>query len=204
MYYQNEPGIYVYERERFLIVGEYYYDSRIVATHYPTLEDFFYCHNERDIKNRCGYHIGDNKCQEMIDCRPKKRCGTVYYYDKKYCHKVNCREHDNSIPAYAVYDQDGNLYTPDRLIGLWRKRIQERRKQFHYPKRSKRAWGHFRKIRTLQERKWAHAWDDEEFAPKIRAARQGKNLPDAWDDYSAHNDKCWKTQSKRRRQWKPK
>ena len=55
-----------------------------------------------------------------------------------------------------------------------------------------------------QERKWAHAWDDEEFAPKARAARQGKNLPDSWDDYHAHNDKCWKTQSKRKHQWRPK
>ena len=50
----------------------------------------------------------------------------------------------------------------------------------------------------------ADAWNDEEFAPKVRGRRSKANIPTSWDDARRHAEKCWKRQSKRRHQWKPK
>lgn len=107
--------------------------------------------------------------------------------------------------------EDGKVITPDRLVGLYRDYAYNNRIDWH--KRwnrkadrgqKKSAYGGLRRIRTFHERRWAHAWDDEEFAPRVRAARQGHNLPDPWDDYWADNQKSWKRQSKRKHQWKEK
>jgi len=74
---------------------------------------------------------------------------------------------------------------------------------FYFPNgRKKQALSNFRNLHTFQERKWAHAWDDEEFILPCRAKRQGKNLPDYWDDIYRHNEKSWKFQSKKKHQWR--
>jgi hypothetical protein len=107
--------------------------------------------------------------------------------------------------CYVVFDANDKFVTPDRLLGMQRKFWKNRRiKQDR--KWASHRWGHhargrLRYMRTNQEHRWAHAWDDEEFAPKVRAARQGKNLPTAWDDHMGHNEKSWKFQSKRSHQW---
>ena len=68
----------------------------------------------------------------------------------------------------------------------------------------KPAYGRFRIMCTMKERRWADAWeDDEDFRVSVRRRRSAGHLPDSWDDIFSHNDKSWKTQSKRRRQWKP-
>lgn len=67
-------------------------------------------------------------------------------------------------------------------------------------KRGSYRW--FRQPRTTQERRWAKAWDDEEFAPKTRCSRNFRNLPNAWDDYTRRDadDRSWKRH--RKHQWK--
>ena len=108
----------------------------------------------------------------------------------------------NSRCRYVCYEND-KLVTPDRLVGLRRDWIGRRRRTFYFGyRRYSKAWRGYRKIKTTQERRWAHAWDDEEFAPKVRGRRSKRMLPDSWDDVRAHNDKSWKTQTKRRHQWK--
>lgn len=209
MYYQDEPGIYVY-----FLKDVYYGDYRttkIAYGHYETLEDFFWCHNERNIKENIGYSVYDKICHGVVHATYRRGYRGRYIRNKVLCGKVNCTEHhEGYTQAYAVYDQDGNLYTPDRLIGLRRDWVLTKPKNkyryrwYRQNGHKKQAWGGWRSIKTFQERKWAHAWDDEEFAPKPRPARQGKNLPDSWDDYRQHCDKSWKTQSKRKRQWKEK
>ena len=103
MYYQNEPGIYVYKREHWIMEGNRLYDVRIKTTYYKTLEDFFRGYNEDIIRRECGYHIGDTKCQHIISQqRTSNRWGRVRYYNQKLCLKINCREHEESIPAFTV------------------------------------------------------------------------------------------------------
>jgi hypothetical protein len=103
---------------------------------------------------------------------------------------------------------DGTSFTLNRLIELRRlqekERLNARRlRNWRYQYR-RQAWrGHRGILRTTQEIRWAHAWDDEENAPRVRAARNGHNLPNMWDDPMGHNEKSWKYQSKRRHQWRP-
>ena len=209
MYYQDKPGIYVYFYQ-----DVYYDDCRTVKVgkaYYKDLEDFFWAYNERCIKETIGYSINDRICQGVLYKEYRRGyCRRRYVSNTAICHEINCNEHSGYRQAYVVYDQDGNLYTPDRLIGLrreWNRTRPKNKYRYKWYRQNgykKQAWGGFRSIKTFQERKWTHAWDDEEFAPKGRAARQGHNLPDPWDDYRQHCDKSWKTQSKRKHQWREK
>jgi hypothetical protein len=70
--------------------------------------------------------------------------------------------------------------------------------------RKPRAFGSFRYPRSTQEKRWANAWDDEEDCPPVRARRNIRHLPDAWDDHWSKTHKSWKKQSKRRHQWREK
>lgn len=112
--------------------------------------------------------------------------------------------------CYVAYD-NGKFVTPDRLVGLYRDFVyanrvdwRNRRNRKYDCGQKKSAWGRIRHMRTQHERKWAHAWNDEEFAPRARAKRQGHRLPSNWDDYWIHGQKSWKYQSKRKHQWKEK
>lgn len=108
-----------------------------------------------------------------------------------------------------VTNLDGKLLCLERLIELrinWEKEWREKNPWRHRSDAGglhNPAWRWFRRLRTVQEHRWAHAWDDEEFAPRVRAARQGQHLPNAWDDIRGHNEKCWKHQTKNRHQWRP-
>lgn len=69
----------------------------------------------------------------------------------------------------------------------------------------KKVFGSHRYPRTMHERRWTCAWEDEEFAPLrgfVRARRRPCYLPTSWDDQCAHADRSWKNQSKRKHQWK--
>jgi len=209
MYYQNEPGIYVYRYK--VVYYETFATRKIIASYYKSLEDFFEHENEYIIKEYVGYSINDKICTGIthIDYG-RGYCKRRYVKHTHHCGKINCHEHNEYRLAWAVYDHLRELYTPDHLIGLYREWVKNRpsnlykQRWFRRNGCKKSVWGGFRSIKTHQERKWAHAWDDEEFAPKVRAARQGGNLPDSWDDYHRHGDKSWKTQSKHNHQWKEK
>jgi len=113
--------------------------------------------------------------------------------------------------SYICYEAD-KFVTPDRLVGLYRTwNIRPYRGRWgwgwwHHAGHKKAVWPQWRNPKTTQEQRWAHAWDDEEFAPKngfARGRRRAHALPTSWDDNYGHNDKSWKTQSKRRHQWRP-
>lgn len=59
----------------------------------------------------------------------------------------------------------------------------------------------FRGIKTTNERKWAHAWEDQGIKP--RGKRTSVNIPDNYDDIHRgnHNCKSWKDATKKRKQW---
>jgi len=141
------------------------------------------------------YHIGS---QFKIDWEPDE-------WIREYC---RLRRHDQWPARYYLYvlrDSFGDLIDPEKIRDDHQQRHPYRSTWWYFPG-GKRNWrhGYFRRIRTFQERKWAHAWDDEDDAPKCRAARQGHNLPDPWDDipHFDQDDRSWKRY--RKHQWKVK
>jgi len=117
--------------------------------------------------------------------------------------------------SYVAYNVKGKLLTTDHLLGIKRQYDHERHVKFcrrnphsywcghRWSGYKRRGVSYYRAIRTTQERRWANAWDDEEFAPRIRNRRNAKNLPNAWDDirrYTRNNN--WKRY--RKQQWKEK
>lgn len=111
------------------------------------------------------------------------------------------------VPCFmhVVYNGKGKVLDVGYLVGLARK-YHPRWNKYHirsYIPGTKSNWHtgcHLRHMKTTQERRWANAWDDEEFAPKYRARRSGHNLPNVWDDYWRFNQKNWK--KFRNHQWK--
>jgi len=211
MQYQKEKGIYVYFIGHNYDLGD---PETLVLRHiyYESLEHFFWLYHDDTIQREIGHSVYDTKCNHVI--------GHVYgrgYARKRYiysdilCEKTNCTEHDSRGPKFKVVcDANGNQYLPDVLVGMRRAWLNDKKASKDYRNRYNRtsngrrkiAHGRYRHVRTLQERKWSEAWDDVEFAPKTRRARTNHNLPNIWDDILGHNDKSWKTQSKRKAQWK--
>ena len=110
-----------------------------------------------------------------------------------------------TVPIFAkvAYNEKGKLLTVDYLLGLARKRAYKNRYRSKYNSWSKKRnnYGNsLRRMRTTQERRWANAWDDEEFAPKVRGRRGASSLPNHWDDYHRYNQRNWK--KFRKNQWK--
>ncbi len=109
------------------------------------------------------------------------------------------------IFKFVAYNHKGKVLDPTHLIGVSRK-YNVRCCWWKYHNSVIRCgfkYGHggWRKIKTFQERKWNHAWDDEEFCPKVRAQRDGYMLPDPWNNESyIHTEKNWK--KFRKHQWK--
>jgi len=204
MYYQNKAGFYVYFYKD-VYYGDYH-TTKIDHTYSETLDGLFWCWNERGIRESVGYSINDRICKSVVGKLYRRTYSYRYLLNEKICGKINCKEHNEGYDqARVVYDHNGNLYTPDRLIGLYRKWRQRRTMKNRWSRRNgvkKGSWGGYRGVRTLQERKWANAWDDEELAPKVRGRRSACNIPDSWDDIQVHSDKSWKTQTKRKHQWK--
>ena len=124
--------------------------------------------------------------------------------------RVNGRYLFGDAPKYALWmevrfrytaQEDGKFITPDRLIGMYRAYIANRKLERQRWWGNSAAYGGHRSVRTTQERKQAQYQDEEYYVP-VRAARNLANLPEAWDDIISHNDRSWKTQSKRKRQYK--
>ena len=99
--------------------------------------------------------------------------------------------------------EDGNFVTPDRLVGLFRDWWNDRpRYRYNRHGWNRNAYGSFRSPKTTNERRQVAAATVDDGAPPVRCARNFRNLPDAWDDFYGHSDRNWKTQSKRRHQYR--
>ncbi len=101
--------------------------------------------------------------------------------------------------CYLMYEYD-KFITPDNLVGKYRDWLATI-PPYHY----RWTWRHnayqCRSIKTFQETRMYYANDDED-APKIRAKRSPRLLPNSWDTSSERAEKGWKSQSKRKHQWK--
>ena len=159
--------------------------DRLVAT-FETYHEFFRGLREENVK-AFGY-------TEVERTTASRLFGDRNNIDAdEWAHTRNC----------YIAIEDGNLVTPDRLVGLFRDWWKDRpRWRWNRHGWSPGAYGQYRGVKTTNERRQIEATKGEENAPKIRAARNFRNLPNAWDDFMSHNDKSWKTQSKRRHQYK--
>lgn len=120
---------------------------------------------------------------------------------------------------YVAYNEKGKLLTVEYLIGLirtyhaaweangyrhtWRGWVKRSQVQWN-PWAKHKNIRFYRHPKTTQERRWAHAWEDEEYPIKPRGRRSAHNLPESWDDYW-RKDMCirnWKRY--RKHQWKVK
>ena len=142
------------------------------------------------------------------DSNDRHTCG-LFYWDSDY-HKtifgVPLRNWKTTDYCYVAYNAKGKIVPPDVLVGVNRNvRYNRARKWYYnYTSWSKRGNGHyFRRPKTLQEKRWASAWDDEEFAPRTRAKRTSRHIPDSyWDLQRNWDGKSWKNY--RKHQWKEK
>lgn len=183
-----QKPVYVYRRSNF--------DGKVKLIH--VFDDVAQLVSQTwDIASKFGYALEDRHSTGLAKWDPDtQRVSSIredryayWYVNWNYC--------------YVAYENDVTLVTPDRLVGLNRQLHPPRRYYWHsWRKRNWRKGGHYRQMRTTQERRWAAAWDDEEFAPKTRAARNFRNLPNAWDDWWRTEDRNWKRY--RRTQWKSK
>lgn len=209
MHYQKYAGIYIYFKRNVYNYWKDCYNTKIDVIYYKSLEEYFWHHTEFHIRRDIGYNIHDKKCCYVVARDYGHGWRNRRYVKHEYfCGKINCREHGIAgTDMYVVYDENGKQYTPDVLVGLrraWKSKEFRNRYRRNTNGRKKAAWGGFRRFKTFQERKWADAWKDEEFAPHVRRARAKPNLPDPWDDHYSCGSKSWKHQSKRKYQWKEK
>lgn len=182
MFYQNKPGVYVYTYFRHAL------DKKLEYHYFPNLTSLFWNYSEwqitlfRDI---------------------------TWIYRSITSDDIVRFSSIRALPYYsAAYDENGVYLSPDRLVGLYRQWRRERLSGRSWTSdcgRRPQAYGGYRTIKTTQERRMA--FDDPEsielgITIHRRCARNAVNLPNAWDDIKSHSDKSWKTQSKRRSQWR--
>lgn len=108
---------------------------------------------------------------------------------------------DYKVGAYVVVDHNENI-VPICELNRISKKVFKPRKYRHRWRRT--AWGGWRHVRTLNEKKAYYDTLEQEVPIKVRGRRKPNVLPDLWDDQYAHAEKNWKRQSKRRHQWKEK
>lgn len=105
------------------------------------------------------------------------------------------------VYGYVAYSKNGKIIPRHMLASI----VRKGRKKWvsNYNSWSKRSFGnYFRSIKTTQERRWNNAWDDVEDAPKARAKRSNRCLPDAYWDIPRQETRSWKAH--RKTQWKTK
>lgn len=113
-----------------------------------------------------------------------------------------------------AFDPEEVLLAADEADRLWKKRWLLRRmagrtapfREAPVPRTGKRGGGrYYRRMKTTQERREALGLladaEAAEYGVKARPARNGSNLPHAWDDFPIQrDDRSWKRF--RKNQWK--
>lgn len=180
-------------------------DNKVSSKFYETLDDLFVDFSEYSLKTLFG--STDNLYVNVKD-EVKSKLDYRFRYDWYYYEK---RDRLQAV-HYVALDRGGKFISSDRLVGLYREwrrgQVNFYRESWHSASdrgKKKSAYGGFRYIKTTQERRMDFI--DPEATElgieiRVRNARNAANLPTAWDDFWAHNQKCWKKQSKRDHQWK--
>ena len=146
-----------------------------------------------------GLNISDSKKLFVYTFPPGPPYGNAWKH--RSLHKPSNEHHyyfqdsfGDIIPCATIRTEYYRVWgkKPNKMWGRWF--IGRKRSHYHY----------YRRVRTTQERRWANAWDDEEFAPKIRKCRNASNLPSYWDDQPRSNCDNHNWKRFRKHQWKEK
>ncbi len=123
--------------------------------------------------------------------------------NKKFGYKYPEKFHHEEA-EFIIRTEDGEKLTAHELKDTyWRIRARLWRSSWpRWGRKARNAYGHYRKPKTQNEKRAAFPNKDEG-EPEIRGSRNKNNLPTGWDDFLSHNDACWKTQYKRRHQYRP-
>lgn len=197
MFIQNKEGLYVYKYN--LTIQKIELKSR-----YNNFSEFAF--SFRNYVHNISYLFGTNIYEKLIDF--DKLTYSELYVFKKFFPDMLYGNH-----KMILADSNGRIYHPSVIRAKILEHINDIKRYSEYKNkralhnhrvsRRKPAYGSFRYIKTTQERRMSLAFDEENFV-KCRSSRTDANLPNSWDDIDSHNDKSWKTQSKRKHQWKPK
>ena len=136
-----------------------------------------------------------------------KRKGGFYYDRETRSFGYTQKEEARYDPAeWILRVETGDKITAEDLRPVyWQLRSQRYRYRpwrDRHGRKASNAYGHYRKPKTQNEKRAAFPNKDEG-EPEIRGRRNKNNLPTGWDDFLSHNDACWKTQYKRRHQYRP-
>lgn len=190
MFYQSKPGIYVYHIDRSVLAN-----AELVTNYYGTLHDLFLSFSEWQL----AMLFGD---MERI------YVSTHQQNDLGYARRAYYRN-DHPFCFYAAYDERGMFYAPDHLVGLYRKWRKERDTGLIWWRGgSYKASGYrrYRRPKTKHSRTEI-SFSNPDLADlpiyvKVDTRCDRDALPNSWDDIRRFNDRSWKTQSRRKHQWK--
>lgn len=174
---QNESGIYVY----------YTFDKHIKYYYFENWNQFFkyFQYSYYQIKN-------DFKDWDWIY--------------KTHDQPLNCYVYR---VYYSVHNEDGTWY-PVEYINIkyeeFLKVVKKQNNKLQHNRRhgrKKKAWGHYVNIKTFRSNKQAIK-DIDIIELDLNVKYRNKAIPpNSWDrEKFSHLDKSWKTQSKRKHQWK--
>ncbi len=186
MFYQKKAGFYVYHVDREGCEPE------LNFRYFANTNDLFLDFSEWQLAVFFG------EFEKIYHQVPVRNCRTFL-----------CRPPVNNY--FSAYDEQGNYFSPDRLVGLyrqWRKvryASLDRKYAHHRHGRKRRVWAGYRVAKTMQERRMAFVDPDaveSDTCIRLRASRGASSLPDSYSDICRHADKSWKMQSTRQHQWR--
>lgn len=154
------------------------------------------------IEESVGLHYGS-----LIKIVTKRKSGLQWDDVKRRFVYKNPEEFFYREAEFIIRTEQGEKLTAEELQPIyweirgrrWKKRRYGR---YRHGRKTECCYGTFRHPKTNNERRQAFQNKDEG-EPPIKPRRNHKSIITAWDDRYSHCDANWKTQSKRRRQYRP-
>jgi hypothetical protein len=179
---QNKAGIYVY------YIDTSAFNKTLCNYYFESFNEFFRSFGQLEIYYLCG---PSEKIYQKADA------GIKYLFSLQNLPKLN----------FAVYNENAKYFSKIELLARYKDWLYERlklNKRHNYNRRQGRkkgAYGHYVKIKTI---KTVRALVNGDYELDIIINLRKKSIPpNAWDrEKISHNDKSWKTQSKRKHHWK--
>ena len=191
-----------------------------IGTNKPGAQKFFGQFSEKELAEKC-------RNRDKIFSNFSTAPGPKSYFDLDspsgslwnfWMNRIAIQDHSPRFFWLVAYSEKGKLLSPEMLCGIlspfWAELNEESRRRWlekmsYFNGRRRKAWGHWRRPRTTQERRFVEETvflDVDEETEELNVIpikfRARKNLPNSWDDIYAHAQKSWKKQSKRPRQFK--
>ncbi len=168
------------------------------AEEYESLEAFCELRDVEFVRRNVGDYLGDPI--KVVTCAG--RCwrqdvdswrGGYFMYPEEFFYEG----------AFFILRTDmGDVITRENVFNMYSAISRNKyRWRYRHGTGHKRAWGGDRRFKTQNEvrQAWANADEGE---PPIKPRRNRTHIPNSWDDVPRHNEKNWKYQSKRKKQYR--